>query len=827
MNLSRKSRYLHSFERGVSAYVPITHFNSPTVLETKDGMIFSVIKLEGIPFETEKTANLNYYRDHLHRALSSLNSSFSVMGTLHRRKVDFTLNSTFNNKLARKIDSLYMKQFTSSEHYSNDLYLTVISKGIMGTFKTPLLRLFLRVGRQITSTQRDVIRQDAVFELERVTNQLLQLLSDFQPYLLGSCDKQLGYSELLQYLGLFLNAGGETRVSAEEWYPPINNHINTPTKDVQLYPKGNVSQYISKKRIFFGDYIQFQSANQDDSVFASIITIKRYPSSTSSLMLDPVLMLNCEFISTHLFLIESKTSIDKAIKRHELKLYNADDPSHSQLSSLTHARDMLASDKMVMGYHQNTVMVFADSIEKLEIKTNDVIKCYMQVGIIAVRETLAQEPAFWSQFVGNSKFMVRSSLISSLNFVDFFPLHNYLKGEYNHNYLGKALTLVETRSKTPMWFNLHSSGTKDNPTSGHTIIVGGNGSGKTATICFIDSQFNRYQGASFFFDRNRGAELYIRASGGSYAVLSPDHAHFSHFNPLSLSDTPANRKFCKEWLIQLVLGEDESQLDDITANQLRRCVDYAYDQLLENYRTLSHITKLLPDNFTRWPSLRKWLKGEGSLLDGEYAYLFDNEQDTFTLNHKMGFDMTHFLDNEPPNVLTAVTMYLFHRIESSLESRNAVMSVFLDEAWQYLDNAYWKNKISKWLPTLRKMNCHLVLATQSSRTIAESALSHVILDNCASLLFFPNPQAREIDYATGFNLNKAEIEAIRQNDTSSRFFLYKQAHGSCLVRFNFTSLGKYLHLLSSSKKTNRVLARLMIKRGLDPANWLEELLDEV
>ena len=41
-------------EVGVSKHVPITHLNSPTIAETKDGMVFSVLKIEGVPFQTEK-----------------------------------------------------------------------------------------------------------------------------------------------------------------------------------------------------------------------------------------------------------------------------------------------------------------------------------------------------------------------------------------------------------------------------------------------------------------------------------------------------------------------------------------------------------------------------------------------------------------------------------------------------------------------------------------------------------------------------------------------------------------------------------------------------
>ena len=445
-----------------------------------------------------------------------------------------------------------------------------------------------------------------------------------------------------------------------------------------IYPRGNIAQYITAKRLFFGEYIQFQGAGPNETRFGAIVTVKRYGGQSASIMLDPLLHLDCEFMSTNSFIIETKAEADKVMDRHSNKMRNADDPATSQVEALSTARDMLASDQIAMGYHHNTLMLLSDSIEDLEKQVANTIKCYMNAGFVAVRETLGQEAAFWAQIPTNLKYIARSSLISSKNFVDFFPLHNYRTGFRDGNHLGEAVTLIETLSKTPLWLNLHARGPKDNPSAGHTTMIGGNGSGKTVAMCFLDAQLNRYGGRSFFFDRNRGAEIYIRASGGYYAVLSPDHAEDFQFNPLQLEDTPSNRKFCKEWLVQLVKKEDEVEVDELMVDQLGQCVDYAYEQLAPEHRNLSNATQMLPVTFERWIRLKKWLRGDSSRADGEYAYLFDHAVDGLAMQSKMGFDMTHFLDNEPPAVLAAVTMYLFHRLELSLNGD--LLSVFLDEA---------------------------------------------------------------------------------------------------------------------------------------------------
>ena len=54
-------RSIQSFqkERSISFHFPVTHLNSPTVFETQNAMVGSVLRLVGVPFETENNEVLN------------------------------------------------------------------------------------------------------------------------------------------------------------------------------------------------------------------------------------------------------------------------------------------------------------------------------------------------------------------------------------------------------------------------------------------------------------------------------------------------------------------------------------------------------------------------------------------------------------------------------------------------------------------------------------------------------------------------------------------------------------------------------------------------
>lgn len=248
------------------------------------------------------------------------------------------------------------------------------------------------------------------------------------------------------------------------------------------------------------------------------------------------------------------------------------------------------------------------------------------------------------------------------------------------------------------------------------------------------------------------------------------------------------------------------------------CIDYAFNHLAKEHRNLTNVSKLLPINFPRWLELRRWVRSDGRHSEGEYAYIFDNDKDALTMCGKMGFDMTHFLDNEPSNVLVAVTMYLFYRLQQSLHGQ--LVTVLLDEGWQYLNNYYWQITLKKLWPTLRKLNCHLVLATQSPASVIDSPLKDMILDNTATNIYFANPHAKREYYVDGFNLTSEEFDSIRSSDPNSRMFLVKQEHESVLCRLDLSRMSDILAVLSANKKTLALLDAIIEEVGFDPQKWL-------
>lgn len=805
-------------EVGISKHIPITHLNSASIFEASNGMLGMVIKLDGVSFETKTNAELNKVKKFWQQSLNVLDEQFCLYVTMHRHKESMHLDGQFDNAFAKYLNDAYQRQFQQDALYVNDLYLTVVYKGIDTGKVGRGLNFFNRLADKAIKHARDEAREKQIKALQYAVKQMMVSLSVFKPRLLGEQDQHLGYSELLSFFSVLVNGGQQAPLVFPRYAAPITKYLKDALKTEQLYPFGNIAQYLPRKRLFFGENIQFQGVSQEDTHFAAIVTIKRYGTESSSTMLDPLLQLPGEFISTNSFAIESKEVALERIKRHVIKMANVNDPAASQIEALQTAKDMLASDQVLMGYHHNTLLLLSKTQKDLEDLVAKTISCYAQVGMIAIRETLGQEIAFWAQIPTNLKYIARASLITSENFIDFCPLHNYYHGYRDANHLGEAVSLLETPSKTPCFFNYHVKGESGNPSKGHCLIIGGNNSGKTVFMSFMDAQMTRYGGRTFYFDRDRGAEIYIRASGGYYAILSPDFPENSCFNPLKLADSAGNRQFNRDLLIQLCKNHSRDILSADVIEQLKQCVDYAYDKLINTHRTLSNATKILPMNFPHWTHLRRWLRTDGHYPDGDYAYIFDNVEDKLSFHHKMGFDMTHFLDREPSHVQTALLMYFFQRIEQALDGQR--VSLLLDEGWQYFGDPYWQEKLARWLPTLRKKNAHIVIATQSPSSVIQSPLRSIMLDNVATQIYFANPQANTEDYIEGFKLTTAEFASITKNSPASRLFLVKQEHDTSLCRLNLSALPKILAVLSANTKTVNLLDSIRQEVGDEPEKWL-------
>lgn len=821
MNPGKALKRLRS-EVKLSQLFPITHLNSPSVFESKDGFLGSVIALAGVPFITEEPGVLNALSRSLHQTILALDERFMCYVTIHRKKENADLSGTFSCPFARRIDEKYHARFKNRALYKNNLYLTVVLKGDRSNAQAKSFEWFKRLGDTGSSNAGKLRRLNNMQTLSNTIGQLQSALSAFHPSVLGQQDDALGVSELMQFLSLIPNAGETINFRAPAHCPAIAKSIPDVLKQTALYPEGHLGQYLCAKQVFFGEYLQFQGADANDIRFGAMLSLKKYGKASSSVVLDPLLSLDAEFISTHSFAPIFSDAALKNIERKRSKLFNAKDKGQSQINDLHYLEDAISSESTRIGFHHNTLMLIATSISDLERAINQTVKVYAHIGAVVVKESpsMGAEPAFFAQIPANFAYIARASLISAYNFVDFCALHNYQSGFRDGNHLGQAVTLLETPSKTPVWFNFHGKGSATDPANGHTLVFGSTGAGKTTLVSFMDAQMGRYHGKSFFLDRDQASKIYVLACANScYTVINPKNQHGIRMNPLQLTDTSDNRSFVKTWMASLVKHEGEIDLPADISGQINDCVNYNFESLAKPYRRLQHLVKILPVNFKRWHELRRWLKADNTHSDGEFSWLFDNEDDALELGFdKVGFDITYLTDTLTPLISTPVYLYLLHRISQSLDGR--LTSLYIDEAFAVFSEPFWIGALTKLIPTIRKANGHFVFMTQSPQTVTTSAISATLIDNVKTTLIFPNAKASHSIYTKSLKLSDAQYHSVLTTPLQSRLFLYKQEQEVIVCKLDLSALEDEVRVLSGNKASIALMDCIRKDVGNNPEDWL-------
>jgi type IV secretion system protein VirB4 len=539
--------------------------------------------------------------------------------------------------------------------------------------------------------------------------------------------------------------------------------------------------------------------------FCAVLGLKDYPEATSPGLLDALLRLPYEMVVCESYApTERQTArerMDLAIRR----LKSADEEAMAERADMLSARDELGNGAVGFGDHHLTVLVRERDLGRLDDATAACAAAISDTGAIAVREDINLEPAFWGQFPGNEGYLVRRALISSANMASFGSFHGFALGSQSNNHWGDAVTLLQTTSSTPFFFNFHHGDL------GNFSVIGPSGSGKTVVMNFLAAQAQKFSPRTVLFDKDRGAELFIRGIGGRYDAIRSGEP--TGFNPLALPDTPGNRAFLRDWLGVLLKAEGAEE-EAIIAG----AVDAAYGndpslRRLRNFRELLSGSRRpqpgdLADRIAAW------------IGTGEHAWLFDNPLDKLDMSARvLGFDMTALLEN--PRLRTPVMMYLFHRVDERLDGKPTM--ILIDEGWKALDDAIFAARIRDWLKTLRKRNALVGFATQSARDALDSRISTALVEQTATMIFMPNSRARAEDYCDGFGLTSHELALIRTLPAHSRCFLVRQPDASVVVRLDLSGAPEVLTMLSGRESAIRRLDLLREATGDAPADWFPPL----
>lgn len=559
------------------------------------------------------------------------------------------------------------------------------------------------------------------------------------------------------------------------------------------FPRGfpsTIADDVANARVTFRADKFFVTGGAHPDRVGQIFTIKIYPTQTGCTMFDD-LALPIDMVVTHSFTPVNSSLMGDRIKRQIRMMRAGDDAAISLQNDLVQAADDLASQRLIFGDHYMTVATYADSEAALDTISAEIRNIAAASGVKLMVESYAARASYFAQAPANASYRARRATITNLNFADMAALHRTPLGKPGAKTpWGTPITMFATPERSAYRFSFHEQGSPTSePTSGHTIILGRSGSGKSVLASFLMAQARRTGARIFAFDYRYGLEMGLRALGGSYQSITPGAP--TGLNPLWVETDAGGR----EWLTDCLVTLLESRGKQLTPQQT-----HALQQMVRRNAEASD------------PSLRTWTEFAGQFRSvddggdlaervqewtpqGRFGWVFGTTaEDTFSLDGDVvGFDLTGILDAENETARMAVLSYIFRRIERKIEDRRPTI-VLIDEAWKAFDNSYFAGKLEDWLVTARKQNTVVVMMTQFASQLEKSRVGATLIQALPTQILLPNSRAKASDYGP-LQLSDKELDVMLGALPASHLGLVRDDQGAHIIDADLSHLGGYLAIL--------------------------------
>ncbi|WP_312917167.1 VirB4 family type IV secretion/conjugal transfer ATPase [Stenotrophomonas sp.] len=794
-------------DTSIAEFIPLSSHVSPHVVKTTGGDFLITWRLDGLPFVGREEWELEHRHNTFNRMLQTLrapdfvNVAFWVHDVRRRGRED--LKSHYQHVFNQQLSDEYFERLSTQKIMRNELFMTMIYRPIVTGKK------FVEKSANIERLQAE--QDQAIGKITELAGNVEAVLKDYAPTLLGMYEAGNGvvFSEVLSFFGYLLNRIDE----------PV------PVLRAPVYDYLPVSRHMFSAKS--GDFVINAPGGQNH--YGAILNIKEYTDGTYPGILNGLKYLDFEYVITHSFSPMGRQDALKVLDRTKGMMISSGDKAVSQIAEMDHAMDQVASGNFVLGEYHFMMALYAEDQRTLSQNVATTRAELSNAGFVSVKEDLAVCASFYSQLPANWKYRTRLANVSSLNFLGLSPLHNFATGKRDNNPWGECLTVLQTTNGQPYYFNFHATHPAENSLGekaiGNTMVIGKSGTGKTALINFLLSQVQKYKPSPtiFFFDKDRGAEIFVRACGGNYLAL--DNGQPTGFNPFQCERTDANVQFLGNLIKVLAAKTSYTARED---EDIFRAVESMLDMPM-HLRSMTNFQKSLPNmgDDGLFARLRKWTAGN------TLGWVFDNPVDVIDLEKAniIGFDYTDVIDNA--EVRVPVINYLLHRLEELIDGRPLIY--VMDEFWKILDGGgalkdFAKNKQK----TIRKQNGLGIFATQSPEDALASDISAALIEQTATLILLPNPSASREDYMEGLKLTEAEFEVVSNLDERSRSFLVKQGHGSTVCQLNLRGMDDALAVISASTDNIEVMDRIVHQQAehfgvevgeLSPEQWLQEFYE--
>ena len=553
------------------------------------------------------------------------------------------------------------------------------------------------------------------------------------------------------------------------------------------------------------------------------VSVYGFPSMTEPGLLDELNSLGFSYRWMTRFLPLDKAEATKVLERYRRQWFAkrkslmsmvkemmtneasalVDNDADNKAADADAALQALGEDQVGFGYLTTAITVHHEDPAMADAMLRDIERIINGRGYVTMPETVNAVEAWLGTIPGNAYANVRQPLINTLNLAHMMPLSAVWAGPAENKHLGAPpLLYATTGTHTPFRLVTHQGDV------GHSLVVGPTGAGKSVLLSLIAAQFRRYEDAQIFiFDKGGSAKAMTAAVGGDYYDLCTNTDLC--FQPLARIDEESECAWALTWITDLLAHEGVAVDPAIKETVWTALTSLSTAPVSE--RTMTGLSVLLQSNDIKQALLPYTLAGaHGALLDADHETLDVNDWQCFEMEELM---------NQQALVLPVLT-YLFQRLEQRFDGKPSLL--ILDEAWKFLDNPLFADRIREWLKVLRKRNVSVIFGTQSLADISGSTIAPALIESCPSRFFLPNdralePQQRQTYEA--FGLNQRQIEIIAQA-TPKRDYYFQSRAGNRLFDLDMGPVA-LAFCAAASKDDLRLIDEIAARHGKDFAHhWL-------
>ncbi len=552
----------------------------------------------------------------------------------------------------------------------------------------------------------------------------------------------------------------------------------TTVDDVEFLSDGSV-KYISGTREYYASLVSFRAAPDylDEDFFDSVNTIQT------------------EMICMNGFKIMTAGDVDAIIRQRRSVAAKENDSTEEQISSAESVMDENVSGNQTLVNYYPLFLIFGKSREELTEYVDEFKKISASFGVSPVVENFATKVSWFSMIPGFDTFPRTFKMLSRAAAISI-PMSSTPRGVTNSDWGPGPLVVFPTAQGTPYQFQFHVS---DKPAAvAHTLTIGPTGGGKTTLFSFLIAQSLRHPKLkAFFFDRNKGAEIFTLAVGGKYITMQgkekTEKSFLTHLNPLKMPDTVANRAFLRRWFAMI-----SEQSDANSADEIARAVSVNFDYLSEKDRMLKNLWEsCFSSSGNMRAALKKWVDPL------QYGEIFNEETDTLDLQSRLTtFDFTDILQDTV--LAPAVISYILHRINNTTVSGGNPSLIMIDETAPMLENKMFRDNFITGLQEGRKNRQAYMVAFQRANVLDKLGIGDVVRGQAQTIMFFRNPAADASDYEH-WNLNPLEMAFIQGKayPNLKRAVLLSRpvTNESVILNTELGGLGNLLRLFESGRSS--------------------------